>query len=101
MNSYDFGDTVRLSVAFLNHAGIPADPTGVTVAMKYAVGTAPVTYTYGVGAQVVRDATGAYHCDVELAYAGLLYYRWEGTGAVEAVSEGQLLAKQSNVVAWI
>ena len=97
MNSYDFGDTVRLSVAFLNHAGLAADPTGVTLNYRFAVVGSPVKYTYGTDAAIVRDSLGAFHCDLELTSAGLLYYRWEGTGAVEAVSEGQLLVRESNV----
>ena len=85
-NPYDKGDLVRVSVAFTDLAGAAVDPTAVTVRVKPPTGTL-VVWVYGTDAEVVKDATGAYHADVDIDETGSWYFRWEGTGAAQAAAE--------------
>ena len=99
-NTYDIGDRVRVSVTFTDDVAAPADPTTVTVKYKNS-GTGTLTSkVYGVDAEVVKDDTGDYHIDIDVAAAGIWHYKFIGTGAVVAVEEGYFKVKESNVVYW-
>jgi hypothetical protein len=94
MSQINPGDTVRLTAEFRNSAGTLTNPTAVTLRIRPKGGT-PVVYVYGVGVEVVRDSTGLYHMDYTVPNLGRFVafdYRWEGTGTVAAVEEGQFLA---------
>ena len=91
-NEYDTGDLVRVSLAFEDTAGDPADPTTVRGRYRDPSG-AVTTYVFGTDAELVKDATGAYHFDVSPAASGEWRYRGEGTGAVQAAAEGRFLVR--------
>lgn len=93
--TYDKGDLVRLSVAFVNSAGTATDPTTVTLKVKTPAG-AISTYTYALS-QVTKSATGSYYKDVSLNVSGRWWYRWEGTGAVETAEEGWLEVREQRL----
>jgi hypothetical protein len=86
-NAYDRGDLVRVVATFVNSVSVTQDPA--TVVMRIlAPGTSVVTWVYGAGS-VVRDATGAYHVDVNLigAPCGDWTYRFDGLGSGQAAGE--------------
>lgn len=76
------GNIARLSCAFTDSSGTPADPTTVAVTYRPPGGT-PVSQT------PVRDSVGAYHYDVQLTQPGTWIYRFIGTGAIVAQSGDQ------------
>jgi hypothetical protein len=86
---YDRGDVVRTTATFTNTAGTAADPTAVVARVRTpnSPPTTFTTYTYGVGADIVKTATGVYYLDVTCSLGGTYYVRWEGTGAVVQAEE--------------
>ena len=87
--TYEVGDSVRLEVEFRDSAGALADPTAVQVKVEDPAGT-ETTYT-----DETKDATGLYHKDVTATAPGTWQYRWEGSGALVAISEGSFYVKRS------
>lgn len=71
---------------FKNAAGVLTDPTTVRL-LWYRHGEAQTIWLVAAG-QVVKDSTGVYHADIPVTEPGLHHFRWEGTGAVVAASEG-------------
>lgn len=93
-NAYDIGDVARISGAFTDIDGNPADPGAITLSIEDPDGeVAEVAYP----GTIVKDSTGAYHYDVPLTLAGFWEYRWVGTGAVAAAAQGRLWVRASNV----
>ena len=91
-NVYDKNDKVRLTARFTIN-DILTDPTTVTLKIRNLSGVVG-TYTYAL-AQVTKSATGVYYKDISLNLSGEWFYRWEGTGTVEAASETYLDVKDS------
>lgn len=79
------GERVRLTASFSDPAGAAADPTDVALRVKadaQAEELVPAT----------KDGVGQYHADYLVPWGGPAFrvrYRWEGTGAIEAVLEGE------------
>lgn len=96
INAFDVGTLVRVAALFQTAAGVATDPGGVVFKVKKPSGTV-LTYTYGVGAEVVKDSTGNYHVDVLVDLAGRWRYRFEGTTFAQAAKEGQFTVKPSQV----
>jgi hypothetical protein len=91
MNQYDKGQLVRCYGTFSDEAGTTAtDPTTITFKFKNPAGTT-TTYVYGTDSQLVKIGTGRYRVDVSGSSAGVWWYRFEGTGTVQAADEGQFL----------
>jgi len=93
-NSYNIGDLVRISGAFATAAGVAIDPTTATLRVKDPAGNVTV-YT---GDQLTHDGVGAFHLDFSPTVAGKHAYRWEGTGAAQAVTETYFFVRQSSVI---
>ena len=91
MLTCDVGDLVRLGVTFTDATGTAGDPTVVKLAYKPVRGTV-VTLTYGTDAALIKSATGVYYADVSVTAGGDWVYRWTGTGALQAATEGQFVA---------
>jgi len=56
------------------------------------------TYVYGTDSELVKDATGDYHFDVDVDEEGTWYYRIEGEtsgGAKQGAAEGTFEAEAS------
>ena len=79
-NEYDVGDSIRLSAVFTQNS-IHADPTSVVATHKDPSGneTTPA---------VSNPNAGHYFIDVSIDEEGTWWYRFAGTGAVEAAAEG-------------
>lgn len=82
---FEIGDGLRLTCTFRNAAGTKADPTTVSMKKKVHKTGTPSTLVYGTDVEVVKDSTGVYHVDVAFAEAGTHFFKWYGTGAVQAV----------------
>ncbi len=89
------GDNMRARATFKNNAVPPVvtDPTTVTVTIN-GPGTNVVTYTYGVGIQVVKESTGIYRVDFVAVVAGRWWIEWDGTGNVTASGSLNFLVNQ-------
>ena len=94
-NLYDVGDLVRISGPF-TVAGVATDPTTVTLKIKDPSGNV-ATYTYAL-AEIIKDSVGNYYKDIIIDEAGYWYYRWEGTGTVQAADEKYLFVHTQQVV---
>lgn len=87
-DNYIPGEVTRISVSVIGEAGVAADPGGLRLKIKPPTG-AVATFAFGVGTEIVKDAVGRYHADIQLTAAGMWAWRWEldapNTGAVEGV----------------
>lgn len=97
VNTYDVGQEIRTAVTFAV-SGVNTDPTAVI--FRYLDPSGNVTvWTFGVDPEVVNDAVGLYHADVSIDEEGSWFYRWEGTGVVEAAKEHTFLVRDSKFTA--
>ena len=85
---------MRVSLAFTNDAGSPADPTTVRGRFRDPSG-AVTTYLHGTNPALAKDSVGNYHFDVDPDDDGEWRYRGEGTGAVRAAAEGRFSVRDS------
>ncbi len=96
-NLYDLGDLVRVSGAFRNAAGTLIDPSTVGFEFRKPDGTI-TSYVYPTHAQLVKDATGTYHVDIDANAAGTWRWRWESTGTGQAAEEGAFIVRASALI---
>jgi hypothetical protein len=92
MTLYDMGDVARVTVTF-TLASVNTDPTAVKLKVENP-NHVITEYTWAL-ATVTRSAAGIFYKDISLNVAGEWFYRWEGTGAVESASEGNLYVSES------
>lgn len=91
------GEVVRLSVKSTDLSGQSAEPGGITLRIKPGAG-AVTNYAYGQAAEIIRDAAGIYHADIELTSAGQWAYRWELTSPNAGAAEGVIVVNKSRVI---
>lgn len=102
MNIYQFGQVAGVNVIFtLVAGGAPTDPTTVWLRVLDGAGIETTgEYTGGVSVgtiPITKNSVGNYSAQITLStVAGFWNYRWEGSGAVVAASEGRLQVTQSN-----
>lgn len=95
MNTYDIGDTVRVSCTF-EVDGVATNPTTVTVKIKAPLG-AVTTKVYGTDAEVQRPSTGRFYIDVDATETGTYRYRWVGTGTAKGAEAGAFYVRKNEV----
>lgn len=95
MNSYNFGDLVRIAGAFATAAGTATDPGTVTVYYRPQGGTV-TTLVYGVDGAVVKASTGNYYVDISANVAGIWHYSFRGTGSGQSADEHYFEVTPSN-----
>lgn len=89
MGIYRRGQSVRLTCAFTDADGAPANPTTVTCTVESPAGT-ETTYTSASTPAITNPSTGAFQLILTADQAGRWWYRWAGTtGAATPVDEGQ------------
>ncbi len=89
INSYDVGETVRITVTFTDSNGTAADPDTVTCKVLDPSGNQSTP-------SVSTSGTGVYYADVTIDEAGAWVYRFEGTGTLpDAADEHQFLAENT------
>lgn len=97
VNEYFLGQLVRCAVpstAPFAINGVATDPDTIVLKVSNPSGV-KTTYTYGVGQTIVRDGVGQYHADILLNQTGRWWYRWEGTGAVQAAAEQMMYVAET------
>ncbi len=92
-NQYDVGRIIRLSTTFTTSTGAAFDPATIIAVVKDPSG-AVTSYQYGSSAEVIRDATGQYHVDIETTLPGIWYYRWYATGAQKASNQSHFKVRK-------
>lgn len=97
VNSVIQGNVRRVSVVFTTTSGLAADPTTVTCKYEDPSGNT-TTKVYISDAEVVKTATGAYYLDIDCDEAGTWYYRWIGTGAVQAAAQGRFYVEPAKPI---
>lgn len=88
INSYDIGDTVRLTAGFSNAAGALADPATVALTVTKPDGTLLA------GTTPTNTSTGLYGYDLVPDMAGLWRYRWVSTGDPATAEEGVFFVRR-------
>jgi hypothetical protein len=91
---FDTGDEVRVKTTFSDSSGTATDPTAILFKFANPSGTT-TTYTYGVDAELVRDATGVYYVDIDCNEAGAWRWRFYSTGTGQAADEGFFIVEPS------
>lgn len=94
-NAIDIGDAVRLSVVFKTLSTMVAlDPSTVVLKVEKPDGT-EVQYQYLTDGSLIKDSVGNYHLDYVVTQGGMHYYKWIGSGNMNAAEEGSFLANTS------
>lgn len=85
------GTAVNVSVQFkATISGALADPSAVSFKIRKPDKTT-VTYVYGVGVELVKDAVGEYHVIVLLNQKGRWDFEYVGTGGVAVVNTSSII----------
>lgn len=94
MNNYPIGTKITVSVTFKDNATlVVGDPTKVLLRVTAPTGT-EVDYTLALST-LSHPATGVYQATITPRIPGVWAYRWEGTGAIVAASEGRFEVRPS------
>ena len=96
INTYDVGDTARVTGLFYDSSSTLADPGTLTFTFMDEEGNT-TTYTYGTDAELVKSTTGTFYVDVVFDAHGMWFYRWEATGVRSGAQEGQFAVKPQTV----
>ena len=92
MNTYDIGDTVRLTASFSNSSGTPANPSGgVTLSITNPLGAVSAPSPTSSGG-------GVYYYDFAITMSGTHFYRWVGTGDIPVAGQGGLIVRTLNQI---
>ena len=89
----DVGDVIRLRAHFTSR-GMDVDPSQVVFKALPPDG-APLAWTHGEDAEVIRLGAGHYYLDLPLTSGGTWHYRVEGLGAYQCADEQQLTVRES------
>lgn len=88
---FDIGDTAHIEITFADLAGVPTNPTTVVLTVQAPDNTSSTPTP-------MNDSAGIYHYDLALAQSGIYRFKWQGTGTVAAVEEGEIAVRQSILV---
>jgi hypothetical protein len=89
---FDIGDTAHIAITFADLNGTPTNPSTVVLTIQAPDGTQTTPGT-------TNDGSGLYHYDLAVAQSGIYRFKWVGTGAINAVEEGEIAVKESILVA--
>ena len=96
LDTYDEGQTIRVSGEFRNLSSVLADPTIVTFQLENPDGTV-LEYIYqgSPDGGMVKSDTGQYYIDVTAEDPGLYRYRWHGAGLIMGATDGRFFVRDS------
>lgn len=99
VDEYDYGDLVRSAATFVSTDLVtPADPSTIIFLTLNELGSV-ASYQYGAaGASITRVPTGGYYKDWTPDATGDWWYRWVGTGGVQAADEWQIVVGRSKFI---
>jgi hypothetical protein len=94
--AYLKGDLVRCRCRFRDPENHDADvdPATVLVRVKTPAGVT-TTYTYGVDAQVVKEAVGRYYIDIDANAPNQWTVQWESAGTFKGAHQVRLTVLDS------
>lgn len=80
---FNAGTLVTVTATFESTAGVPTDPT--TISMRYALqGQPTIVWTYGGAGSISRTGTGVYVAELDTTNLfGTWFGAWIGTGACQ------------------
>ncbi len=88
-SSHTIGQLVEIGVEFKDpDTKLALDPTTVGVRVENPAGTIVHDWTFGPDPEIVKDAVGKYHANVDGNAAGRWDYHWYSTGAGQAAKKG-------------
>lgn len=90
------GQGARFVLTYKNTDGELADPSAIRFMHRAPSDTETTTWTYGDGAEIVRDSLGVFHVDLEFDEAGVWKWRHESDG-LETADQGQLRVVAANL----
>ena len=94
---YTIGEKVRLLATYSDpQTGTLLDPAAVYVSWKDPDGNI-TQKQHGTDPELVKDAVGTYHIDIDASAAGQWTYRWWSTGTGQAAGEGAFAVAPSAV----
>lgn len=94
VDRYDVGDLVRVVASFAGTDGVtPASPSAVQVQVMSPLGSV-ATHLFGAGS-IVQVGSAAYAHDFTITHPGSWFYRWVGTGNVQAAEVWSLVGERS------
>lgn len=97
-NTHDLGDLVRVEATFTDSVlGTAVDPDVVKLSVK-SPDDVVTTYVYLTDAEIVKDAVGEYHADIDVDQAGDWFYRWWSTGDGQAAEEKRFKVRAAEAV---
>lgn len=91
---FTWGSLVRLTAEFTDADDAAIDPDTVRVRWQ-SPDLSFALRVYLTDTDVIRDAAGKYHCDVDASDPGEWQFRWEGTGAGQAAEQGKFTVAAS------
>lgn len=91
--TYDKGDRPRCKAEFKLNSTL-TDPSSITFKYKKPDGVS-TSLVYGVDSDLKRESTGIYYVDLDINLSGQWFYRFEGTGTVQAASESKFTVRTS------
>lgn len=90
---YQVGDSVTLQATFTSLSGVNTDPTTVMLKVRDPGGTT-TTYTWA-GGDITKAAPGVFQYALSITTAGRYWYKWFGTGTVQAASADREIEAQT------
>lgn len=94
VDRYDVGDLVRIVASFVGTDGVtPGNPSLITVQVMDPRGSV-AAHAFGSGS-VVKVGSAAYAHDFTIDRPGSWFYRFEGTGNVQAAEVWSLVGERS------
>ncbi len=88
---FDIGDTAHIAITFADLNGVPTNPSTVALTLQAPDNTSSTPTP-------INDGAGLYHYDLALTQSGIYRFKWQGTGTVAAVEEGEIAVKASILV---
>lgn len=85
LGTFDLGDSIRVSGEF-RASNVLVDPTVVNFTFINPAGTS-TAYVYGTDVQLVKDAVGQYHVDINGNARGRWAVRYHSTGTYQGADE--------------
>ena len=96
---YTIGQLVHCSAefqAYINSVLTYVDPDVVMFKYKRP-GLDPVTYVYGIDAELVKTDVGKYYVDLDAQHAGTWYYKFWSTGDYQAAQQAEFTVDRDKV----
>lgn len=110
MDDYLIGQQIRFEGEFTVQDPVTptersyADPSATFLRLRHTSdATTTISFQYGIDGILLRDGIGQFHADIVaggpyLDRVGVWFYRWEGTGNVQAPDEDYIRIDASTVV---